>query len=249
MTGGQIALILGAGFAAGLINAIVGSGTLLTFPVLLAVGYSPVVANVSNTVGMAVGNVSGVYGYRRELAGQGRRILELGVPAALGSITGAVLLLALPESVFHRVVPALILFAVGLVLVQPRLSRTLAVHREHRASRWALLTGIFLTGVYGGYFGAGQGVMLIALMGVFLDEPLQRLNGLRNALAAVNNGVAAVLFAFVGHVAWPAALMLAGSSLVGGQVGAAVGRRLPANALRGVMVFAGLAAVVKLVAF
>lgn len=246
MTGVEIALILGAGFIAGMINAIVGSGTLLTFPVLLAAGYSPLVANVSNTVGMAVGNVSGVVGYRRELSGQRRRILQLGIPAAAGSITGAALLLALPEGVFHRVVPVLVLFAVALVLVQPRLSRLMAEHRGHRASAWALLVGIYLTGVYGGYFGAGQGVMLIGFMGLFLDETLQRINGLRNVLAAVNNGIAAIIFAFVAHVAWLPAALLAASSLVGGQVGAATGRRLPPNVLRGVIVVVGLAAVVKL---
>ncbi len=248
MTEAQIALILGAGLIAGLVNAIVGSGTLLTFPVLLAAGYAPLVANVSNTIGMSVGNVSGVVGYRRELVGQRRRIVQLGIPAALGSITGAVLLLALPESVFHRVVPILILFATMLVIVQPRLSRLLAEHREHGVSASALLVGIFLTGVYGGYFGAGQGVMLIALMGVFLDEPLQRINAFRNVLAAVNNGVAAILFALIAHVAWPVALMLAGSSLVGGQAGAVVGRRLPAGVLRAVVVVAGLGAFVKLLA-
>ena len=248
MTAAHVALILGAGFIAGLINAIVGSGTLLTFPVLLAAGYSPLVANVSNTVGMAVGNVSGVIGYRQELVGQARRIVQMALPAAAGSIVGAVLLLALPESVFHRVVPILILFATVLVIIQPRLSRLLAQHREHRAGTWALLGGIFLTGVYGGYFGAGQGVMLIATMGVFLDAPLQRINAFRNVLAAVNNGVAAILFAFIAHVAWPVALMLAASSLIGGQVGAVVGRRLAPNLLRGVIVVAGLAAVIKLLA-
>lgn len=246
MTAPEVALIVGAGFIAGLINAIVGSGTLLTFPVLLAAGYSPLVANVSNTVGMAVGNVSGVIGYRQELVGQGRKLVQLGIPAALGSLTGAVLLLALPESVFHRVVPILILFATLLVIIQPRLSRALSEHRTHRFSRSALLVGIYLTGVYGGYFGAGQGVMLFGFMGLFLAEPLQRLNGFRNVLAAVNNGLAAVFFAFAAHVAWPVALMLAASSLVGGQVGAAVGRRLAPNLLRGVIVVAGLAAVVKL---
>ncbi len=248
MSAAQVALILGAGFFAGLINAVVGSGTLLTFPVLLATGFSPLVANVSNTVGLAVGNVSGVVGYRRELAGQGPRMVQLGVPAALGSLTGAVLLLALPAGVFHRVVPALVLFGVVLVIVQPRLSAALARHREHRAGAWALLAGVYLTGVYGGYFGAGQGVMLIGLLGLLLDEPLQRLNGLRNLLAGVNNGVAAVFFAVFAHIAWPAALLLAASSLLGGQAGAALGRVLPAGVLRGVIVVGGLAAVVKLLA-
>ena len=247
MSGVEIGLILGAGFIAGLINAIVGSGTLLTFPVLLASGYSPLVANVSNTVGMAVGNVSGVVGYRDELKGQGPRILQLGLPAAAGSVVGAVLLLALPESVFHRVVPVLVLFATLLVIVQPRLSRLMDEHRRHRVSTWALLVGIFLTGIYGGYFGAGQGVMLFGVMGLFLDESLRRINALRNVLAAINNGVAAVLFAFVAHVAWAPAVMLAASSLAGGQLGAAVGRRLSPGVLRTVIVVAGVAAVIKLI--
>ena len=247
MSGVEIGLILGAGFIAGLINAIVGSGTLLTFPVLLAAGYSPLVANVSNTVGMAVGNVSGVVGYRSELKGQSPRLLQLGLPAAAGSVVGAVLLLALPESVFHRVVPVLVLLATLLVIVQPRLSRLLDEHRGHRLSTWALLVGIFLTGVYGGYFGAGQGVMLFGFMSLFLAEPLQRINAFRNVLAAINNGVAALLFAFVAHVAWAPAVMLAASSLAGGQVGAAVGRRLSPGVLRAVIVVAGLAAVIKLV--
>lgn len=237
-----------AGLAAGLINAIVGSGTLLTFPALLAVGYTPLVANVSNTVGLAVGSVGSVAGYRRELSGQGPRIALLAIPSVVGSVTGAVLLLALPAAVFGRVVPVLVLLAVTLVLVQPRLARLLAEHRAHRASRGALLVGVFLVGVYGGYFGAAQGVMLIALLGVFVDDVLQRVNALRTVLASLNNAVAAIIFALVAHVAWPAALLLAASSLLGGLAGAAVGRRLPAGALRGVIVVAGLAAVVKLVA-
>jgi uncharacterized membrane protein YfcA len=242
----DVLLIAGAGLVAGVANAVVGSGTLLTFPVLLAVGYPPLVANVSNTVGLTAGNVSGVVGYRRELAGQRRRIIQLGLPAAAGSVCGALLLLALPESVFRRVVPILVLFATLLVIAQPRLSRLMAEHRERRASVWALVTGVFLTGIYGGYFGAGQGVMLIGVLSVFVDEPLHRLNGLRNVLALVNNGVAALLFAALAHVSWAAALVLAVSSLVGGQAGAVVGRRLPPNALRAVIVVAGLAAVVKL---
>lgn len=246
MSGVQVALILGAGFLAGLVNAIVGSGSLLTFPVLLAAGYSPLVANVSNTVGMAFGNVSGVVGYRRELAGQRSRILELGLPSAAGALTGAVLLLVLPEIVFHRVVPVLVLLAVALVVVQPRLSTLLAEHRTHRYGAWALRAGVYLTAIYGGYFGAAQGVILVGLLGVFLADELQRINALKNVLAMIVNGAAAVLFAAVAHVAWPAALLLAVSSVAGGQVGAALGRRLPAGVLRGVIVLGGLAAVAKL---
>ena len=231
-----------------MVNAIVGSGSLLTFPVLLAVGYSPLVANVTNTVGIVFGTASGVVGYRRELAGQGKRIAGLALPSAGGALVGALLLLALPETVFHRVVPALVLFAVALVIAQPRLSKLLSRHRDHPYSAWALRAGVFLTAIYGGYFGAAQGVILVGLMGVLLDETLQRVNALKNVVALIVNAVAALVFVLVAHIAWPAAALLAVSSVAGGQLGAEVGRRLPPAVLRGVIVVAGLAAVVKLLA-
>ncbi|HKV88038.1 MAG TPA: sulfite exporter TauE/SafE family protein [Candidatus Dormibacteraeota bacterium] len=248
MSGLQVAFILASGLFAGMVNAIVGSGSLLTFPVLLAVGYSPVVANVSNTVGMAFGNVSGVVGYRRELAGQRARVIGLAVPAGLGAATGALLLLALPETVFHQVVPVLVIFAVALVIAQPWLSKRLAVHRDRPYSAWALRLGVFLTAIYGGYFGAAQGVILVGIMGLLLSDDLQRINGLKNVVAAIVNGVAAVLFVLLAHVAWLPAVLLAVSSVVGGQLGAAVGRRLSPGVLRAVIVVGGLVAVVKLLA-
>jgi uncharacterized membrane protein YfcA len=242
----DVAAILAAGLVAGSINAIVGSGSLITFPVLLAVGYTPVVANVTNTVGIVFGTVSGVVGYRRELSGQKSRVIALMLPSAAGGLLGALLLLVLPATVFHRVVPALVLFAVALVIAQPRLSVLLARHRENRYSAWALRAGVFLTAVYGGYFGAAQGVILVGLMGVLLGDTLQRINALKNVVALIVNGVAAVVFVLLAHIAWPAAVLIAVSSVVGGQLGAEVGRRLPPNVLRGVIVSAGLAAVVKL---
>ena len=242
----DVLAILAAGLAAGVANAVVGTGTLLTFPTLLAVGYSPLVANMSNTVGLALGNLSGVVGYRRELAGQSARAAELSIPTGIGGVCGAFLLLALPQGVFHRVVPLLILFAVALVIAQPRLTAFLARHRDHAGSAWALRAGVLFAGVYGGYFGAGVGVLFISLLSVFLKDDLQRLNGMRNVLAAVGNGLAAVVFIIVGHIAWEAAGLLAVSSIVGGQLGAAVGRRMPANVLRAIIVTGGLAAVVKL---
>src|ERR1700736_2907388 len=154
LTALQVLTILGAGFIAGAVNTIVGSGSLLTFPALLAAGYSPLVANVSNSVGLVLGNVSGVVGYRRELAGQERRAAVLAIPAAVGSLVGAILLLELPESVFHRVVPALVLLAVALVIVQPRLSAGLARYRDLPASAWALRIGVALAAVYCGLFRA-----------------------------------------------------------------------------------------------
>jgi uncharacterized membrane protein YfcA len=238
--------ILAAGLAAGVVNAVAGTGTLLTFPTLLALGYLPVVANMSNTVGLIFGNLSGVVGYRRELAGQRARAIALSIPTAAGALGGAILLLALPQGVFHRIVPWLVLFAIALVIVQPWLSTFLARHRDHGGSAWALRGCLVLAGVYGGYFGAGLGVILIGLLSVFLQDDLQRLNGLRNVLSAVTNTFAAVVFIVIGHLAWPVVGLLAVSSIAGGQIGALVGRRLPANVLRGVIVAGGLAAVVKL---
>lgn len=242
----EVIAILAAGLAAGVVNAVVGTGTLITFPTLLAVGYPPVVANMSNTVGLIFGNVSGVVGYRRELAGQRARAIELSIPTAVGAMGGAILLLALPQGVFHRVVPWLVLFAVTLVIVQPRLSTFLARHRDHAGSAWALRGSLFLAGVYGGYFGAGLGVILIGLLSIFLEDDLQRLNGMRNVLSAVSNTFAAIVFVVVGHLAWLVVGLLAVSSIAGGQIGALFGRRLPSSVLRGVIVVGGLAAVIKL---
>lgn len=244
----QIITILGAGLVAGAVNAVVGSGSLLTFPALLAAGYSPLVANISNSVGLVLGNVSGVVGYRRELAGQERRAAALAIPAAIGSLVGAILLLALPESVFHRVVPALVLLSVVLVIVQPRLSERLARYRDRPASSWALRVGVALTAVYGGYFGAAMGVLLIGVLSVFLKDDLQRINALKNVMSTVINFVAAIVFVFAAHVAWIAAALIAVSSIAGGFLGAAIGRRLHPNVLRALVVVAGLVAFVKLLA-
>ncbi|HEY3702130.1 MAG TPA: sulfite exporter TauE/SafE family protein [Acidimicrobiales bacterium] len=239
--------IFAAGLAAGTINTIVGSGSLITFPTLLAVGYPAVTANVTNTVGLVPGVVSGSVGYRRELTGQRRRLAVLGVPAVAGGITGAVLLLVLPSSVFRRIVPVLILVACGLVLAQPALSR-LAARRgsaEHHGGI-GLFATVFATGVYGGYFGAAQGVMLIALLAIFLSDDLQRLNAAKNVLAMLVNGVAAFIFIAVAHVAWGAAGVLAAGSVIGGQVGAKVGRRLSPTLLRTVIVVVGVAVSIDL---
>lgn len=239
--------ILVAGFLAGAINTIVGSGSLITFPTLLAVGLPPVVANVSNTVGLVAGSASGVVGYRRELVGQGRRTIWLCFPAALGSALGAALLLVLPQRVFHFVVPILIAVAVVLVIAQPRLTRHLG-QSEGRVTRLVRPAAVFLTAIYGGYFGAAQGVILISLLSLLIDDTLQRLNGLKNVLAAVVNTVAAAYFVVAAHVDWQAALLIAISSVVGAQAGAIVGRRLPSTVLRGVIVTGGIAAIVKLLA-
>lgn len=229
--------VLSAGIAAGVINTVVGSGSLLTFPVLMAVGYSPLVANMSNTVGLAPGNFSGAYGYRRELAGQRSRIVNLGVTTLFGSIVGAVLLLVLPPGAFTAVVPWLVLLAGVLVLAQPWLRRKL----DHRSTSGAsnqvpLYVGVFGCAIYGGYFGAAQGIIMLALMGLFLRDDIQRLNAVKNVCTGVANGVAAVIFMAIGHVAWLPALLLAIGSTIGGQLGARAGRLLPPNALRAAIV-------------
>jgi uncharacterized membrane protein YfcA len=246
----EVCLLLAAAFCAGGINAIVGSGSLITFPTLLAIGYAPVTANVSNTIGMTFGGLSGAVGYRRELEGQRQRALTLGSASLLGGITGAVLLLTLPSVVFDEVVPVLIIGACVLVVVQPRLSRFVAERRARPVEHGGveLWIGIFFTGVYGGYFGAAQGVILLALLGIFIADHLQRLNGVKNVLAAVANGVAAVFFVFAAHVAWEVVVVIAVGSVIGGQVGAHFGRRLNPTVLRAVIVVVGLVAAVKLLA-
>lgn len=239
-----------AGLAAGTINTVVGSGTLVTFPVLLAVGYPPVLANVTNTVGLVPGSLSGAIGYRAELAGQGRRLARLGVASVLGGLTGGLLLLVLPESAFRAVVPVLIALACVLVVAQPWLAgrlreRQSASRRTHGGP--VLHVAVFAAGVYGGYFGAAQGVLLIAVLGLLLDEHLQRVNAAKNVLALLVNAVAALLFVAVTDVAWTAALLIAAGAVVGGQVGASVGRRVPQRVLRGLVVVVGVVAIVQMV--
>jgi uncharacterized membrane protein YfcA len=230
----QALAVIAAGFAAGAINTIVGSGSLITFPTLLAIGYPSVTANVSNTIGLSLGNVSGVIGYRAELRGQRRRVTTLAFGSAAGALLGGILLLALPTSVFDAVVPALILLASGLMAFK-RTPKT-AASEEHL--RIAVVVAFF-TGIYGGYFGAAQGVILLAAMRLCFTDDLQRLNGVKNVLAGVANGVAAILFILVADVAWDVAALIAVSSIIGAQVGAKVGRRLPERVLRWTVVSVG----------
>jgi uncharacterized membrane protein YfcA len=241
--------ILGAGGAAGAINVLVGSGTLITFPVLLAFGYAPVVANVSNTIGLVPGSVAGAIGYRAELSGQGARIGRLAVASGVGAVTGAVLLLTLPPSAFKAIVPVFIVIALVLIVAQPRLTALLrrrAGHR-HREHVGALtLLAVYATGVYGGYFGAAQGIILLSILGLALDETLQRINATKNVLAGFANLVAGVIFAIVAHVAWAAVALIAAGSVVGGTLAGRYGRRLPPSALRAIIVAVGIVAIVRL---
>jgi uncharacterized protein len=270
---GEDLVIFVAGVGAGTLNAIVGSGSLITFPTLLAFGIPPVVANVSNNVGLVPGNASAAWGYRRELAGQRSRLLWLAIFSALGSVAGAVALLALPAGAFKLIVPVLILLSCALVLLQPRLSARIAARRDRQRERQAaavpaapdaaapaaadratrggpvLAGGLFGAGIYGGYFGAAQGVLVIGLLGTFLDEPMQRINGAKNVLVGFVNGVAAIVYILFAHVSWIIVLLIAVGSTLGGLVGARVGRRLPAIALRIFIVAIGVISAVRLIFF
>jgi uncharacterized membrane protein YfcA len=240
----QALAVLAAGFAAGGVNAVVGSGSLITFPLLLAVGYAPVTANVSNSVGLVFGNVSAVWGYRRELEGQRERATVGGAGTALGAIAGGVLLLTLPEGVFEAVVPALILFACALMVLRPKPKpRRASLGRHHKV---ALAAIGFAVGIYGGYFGAAQGVILVAALRFLIPDDLQRLNGLKNVMVGIANGVAAILFMIVAHVAWDAAALVAVGSIAGAQIGARYGRRIPDQTLRWMVVTVGVVAAIAL---
>ncbi|MGR7027790.1 sulfite exporter TauE/SafE family protein [Geodermatophilus sp. URMC 62] len=258
MTGWEMLAVAAAGLAAGSINAVVGSGTLVTFPVLLATGLPPVTATVSNTLGLVPGSVSGAIGYRRELAGQRGLLLRLLPASVLGALTGAVLLLHLPAAAFEAVVPALVGLAVVLVAVQPLLTRRLAARRAAagtpapRPHGWrlaGLVGAAYGTGSYGGYFAASQGVLQIGVFGLLLAEPLQRLNAVKNVLTSAVNAVAALAYVVVAtdRVDWTAAALVAGGSAVGGTVGARYGRRLPSAVLRTAIIVLGCVAIGVLV--
>jgi uncharacterized membrane protein YfcA len=307
--------IFAVGLAAGTINTVVGSGTLITFPTLLAFGYPPVLANVSNNVGLVPGVASGVYGYRSELGGQRRRLIRLGSASVCGGLVGAILLLTLPQSAFKAIVPALIGLAVVMVIIQPRLAKWVAERQRARAalatpdgagaegasagsagggSSGAVADGasvvagangagangagangagangasavavaappaveeaiggpvlwvlVFLAGIYGGYFGAAQGVLLIGMLGIALNDSLQRINAAKNVLAGLVNGLAAVVFILATHIDWGVAGLIAAGSIIGGQVGARIGKRLPPWGLRVVIVCVGTLALIKL---
>jgi uncharacterized protein len=250
-------LIALAGVAAGAINAVVGSGTLVTFPTLVALGYPPVTSTMSNAVGLVAGGVSGTWGYRRELRGQWDR-LRWQIPASLaGAALGAWLLLHLPEKVFTQVVPVLLIIALILMIIGPRI-QAWGRRRAEEAGRSAdhvsprrmvaLVVGTFAIGVYGGYFTAAQGILLIGAMGALLPESMQRMNAAKNLLSLVVNVVAALaytLFAF-DRISWAAAGLIAVGSLLGGFLGAHYGRRLPPNVLRAAIVVIGLIGLYRL---
>jgi uncharacterized membrane protein YfcA len=250
-------LIALAGVGAGAINAVVGSGTLITFPTLVTLGYPPVTATMSNAVGLVAGGVSSTWGYRRELRGQWNR-LRWQIPASLiGAVGGAFLLLHLPEKVFVTVVPVLLIGALALVVLGPRIQawarqRAEAQGRsaDHVSSgrMAALVAGTLAVGVYGGYFTAAQGILLIGVMGALLPEDMQRMNAAKNLLSLVVNIVAAVAYVLVAfdRISWAAAGLIAVGSLLGGFLGAHYGRRLSPNVLRAVIVVVGSIGLIRL---
>jgi uncharacterized membrane protein YfcA len=272
----ELLAIFAAGFWAGMINVVVGSGTLVTFPVLLLFGYPPLVANVSNNIGLVGGGVTGTFGYRSELVGRGAALKQLLPASALGGITGALLLLVLPAAAFRTIVPVLIVIGLVMVVWGPAIQRAVARRREarspatvggplsddrpsnepggagqSRAHRAAIMAGIFVLGIYGGYFGAAQGVLIVGLLSVLTSETLQSITGLKNLLTTVVNALAAVTFMIVSwhSVDWKVVLLIAVGATLGGVAGARVGRRMSPLFLRTIIVIVGVAALVRLLFF
>ncbi|MBU2697320.1 MULTISPECIES: sulfite exporter TauE/SafE family protein [Pimelobacter] len=245
MSGLEQLAVLAAGFGAGILSSTVGVASLLSFPVLVALGLPPVVANASNTVGLIPAGLSGSFGYRAELREHPRVTRVVLACCALGAVVGAILLLALPAAAFETAVPWLILLACGLVGAQPWIARGLARYRDaedgprHHLSP---LTTVFagLTGIYGGYFGAGAGVMMVAVLGIGTDVELRVVNALKTLSLLAGNVVAGLIFVVVADLDWAAVGLLAAGSIGGGYLGARIGRRLPSGVFRAAVVAAGV---------
>lgn len=248
-------VIFVAGVWAGAINTIVGSGTLVTFPTLLLFGYPPLTANISNNIGMVAGGVSGVYGYRRELRPNRDVLLKLAPASVAGALVGAVLLLVLPDDSFKAIVPVLIAIGLLMVIIGPSVQRRSAAARHHgppgTLSQVLLTAGIFVLGIYGGYFGAAQGILLVGLMSMILSDGIQRLTAIKNVLATVVNGVAAILFMIVAtdRIDWSVVALISAGAFLGGYLGARYGRRLPPMVLRACILVIGVVALVKILVF
>jgi uncharacterized membrane protein YfcA len=253
----ELAAIFLAGFWAGMINVVVGSGTLVTFPVLLLFGYPPLTANISNNIGLVAGGLSGTWGYRKELAPNMDLIKRLLPASAIGGLVGALLLLVLPASAFKAIVPVLIIIGLAMVAFGAPLQRRMARQRYTGADSVAahstagLIAGIFVLGIYGGYFGAAQGILLVGLMSIMTTVALQQVNAVKNVLTTAVNGIAAITFMVVAwhYIDWKVTALIACGSLLGGLVGARFGRKLPPMALRATIITVGVAALVKMVFF
>jgi uncharacterized protein len=246
VTAQHIVVLLIAGVAAGLVNGVAGGGTLLSFPALLAIGLSPVVANVTNTVAIWPGYLSGALSYRNEL----RRANHVGlaVPAVAGAIIGTVLLLTAPASIFHALVPYLVLSATALLAAQPVISRSLARRNPSGQThgKTPLLGAVFVASVYGAYFGGGLGIILVAVLAIGLDSNIKELNGLKTLLALVINTCALIGFAFFGPVDWTAVAVVAPASFIGGLLGARIAQRLDPRVLRAAVVTLGVGVGIRL---
>ena len=246
LSAGRDLLLVAAGFGAGVVNGVAGGGTLVSFPTLLAMGYPALTANVTNTVGIWPGYIGGVTGFRSEIGDQRPHLRQMAPLSLAGAVVGSVLLLSTPASAFARLVPWLVLGASALFAVQPLLANLLSRHEQARTRRVLLTGGLCAVSVYGGYFGAGLGVMLLALLGMTLPDTLARTSGLRMALSVLVNGIAALVFVVHGSIAWQAAGLLAIGSLFGGWAGARLARRLPATWLRILIVAIGTATGISL---
>jgi uncharacterized membrane protein YfcA len=244
---GEDVVIALAGLGAGLINGIAGGGSLVSFPALIAVGHSALVANVTSSVGIWTGYLGGVAGFRAELASQAGRVRALAPVALAGGLAGAVLLLVTPSDLFRDLAPILILLACALFALQPRLAARVRTRPAASAvlSRPAVV-GTFAAAIYGGYFGAGLGVILLAVLGLALDDELVRINGLRGVLALLVNTIAVLVFAVRADVAWGAAGILSVTALVGGYAGARLSRRMPVPVLRAFVITFGVVAAFRL---
>lgn len=248
--------ILLGGLWAGTINSVVGSGTLVTFPILIALGYAPVKATVSNAMGLIAGGAAGVWGYRQELVGMRANLVRLLPASLLGGVTGAYLLLHLPESVFGVVAPFLIVLALVMVLLQPRLQRWVKQRADandgvpRRSHTVLMVLLVYLAGVYGGYFVAAQGILLVGILGIFMSGTLQNANAVKNVLSLAVNLIAAVSYlAFAADkIIWPVVGLIAVSSLIGGFIGSRIGRRLSPLVLRLVIVTLGVVALYFMIA-
>lgn len=247
LSAGAVALLAVAGFIAGALNAAAGGGSLITFPALIAAGYPPLIANVTNNVAVFPGYVTGAWGYRGGLRDQRRRIVPMAVVSVFGSVAGVGLILASSQGAFEVVVPFLVLAACALLAVQPVIGRWLG-ERAGVSGRPGVgsLVGQTLAAAYGGYFGAALGVAVLALLGVFFDDTLQRLNALKALLQLVIGAVAALCFALLTPVAWGAAAIVGPASLAGGIVGARLAKRVSDRVLRGGIVAYGIIAAIWL---
>jgi uncharacterized membrane protein YfcA len=240
MTPAEALLTAGAGLIAGAVNAVAGGGTLITFPALLAAGLNPVAANITSSVGLLAGYLGGSVAYRAELAEQRGRVRVFALPAVVGGVVGAILLLVTPESTFRSLVPYLVLTSCALLAVQPRLARLLqGAHPQGDGVPIAARLGVGVAAIYGSYFGAGLGVLLLALLGILIADTLQRLNALKGLLSLLVNLTGVAVFVLSGQVAWLFALILDVTAYVGGTLGVGVARRLPASVLRGAVIALG----------